>query len=78
MLDHSILLIEVKVLSPLAKKSDHSSHSNLQKKTKPTRFELRPLSNEELCKLQLATFREGVNHRRWPREIIEQFLAAQV
>lgn len=66
------------MLTPVAKKSELSSHSNGQKKTRPPRFELRPLSTEELCKLELATFREGVNHRRWPREIIEQFLAAPV
>jgi hypothetical protein len=28
--------------------------------------------------VNLATLREGVNHRRWPREVIEQFLAVQV
>ena len=61
------------MLTPTKK---HSNYSRRQEKTRP--LELRPLSTEELCKLQLATFREGVNHRRWPREIIEQFLAAQV
>lgn len=61
------------MLTPTKK---HSNYSKRQEKTRP--LELRPLSNEELCKLQLATFREGVNHRRWPKEIIEQFLAAQV
>jgi hypothetical protein len=65
------------VLTPAATKYDHSSHSNRQKKTTP-RFELRPLSTEELCKIDLVTFREGVNHRRWPKEIIEQFLAVKV
>jgi len=54
------------------------SNSKQQKKTNRPRFELRPLSMEEQWKVDLATFREGVNHRRWPREVIEQFLAVQV
>jgi hypothetical protein len=67
-----------KVSTPVGKYSNYSSCSKRQKKTKPPRFELRPLSIEELCKVDLATFREGVNHRRWPKEVIEQFLAVQV
>lgn len=54
----------------------HSNYSKRQEKTRP--LELRPLSTEELCRVNLATLREGVNHRRWPREVIEQFLAVQV
>ena len=66
------------MLSPLTRKSGRSSRSNGHEKTNATRFQPRPISIEELRKLELATFREGVNHRRWPREIIAQFLAAEV
>jgi hypothetical protein len=37
-----------------------------------------PLSIDELCAVHLATIREGVNHCRWPREVIERFLAVVV
>jgi hypothetical protein len=66
------------VLTPIEKYSNDSSFSKRQKRAKHPRFELRPLSAEELCKIDLITFREGVNHRRWPREVIEHFLAVQV
>lgn len=66
------------MLTPVGKNSNDSSYSKRQKKTKLPRFLLRPLSPEELCRVDLATFREGVNHRRWPREVVEQFLAVQV
>jgi hypothetical protein len=65
------------MLTLIRQNFDYSSNSKRQEKTKPGQFELRPLSTEELCKVNLATFREGVNHRRWPREVIEQFLAVQ-
>jgi hypothetical protein len=61
------------MLTPTKK---HSNCSKRQEKTRPPK--LRPLSTEELCRVNLATLREGVNHRRWPREVIEQFLAVQV
>jgi len=35
------------------------------------------LSTEELYKVNLATIREGINHRRWPREVIERFLLVE-
>ena len=35
------------------------------------------LTTEELYIVNLATIREGVNHRRWPREVIERFLLAE-
>ena len=35
------------------------------------------LTDEELYKVNLATIREGVNHCRWPREVIERFLFAE-
>ncbi len=66
------------MLTQVEKYSGYSSYSKRQKKTKPRRFKLRPLSTEELCQVNLATFREGFNHCRWPREVIEQFLAVQV
>jgi hypothetical protein len=63
---------------PSEKSSGLSSRSQLQSKTKPRRSELRPLSIEEVTQVNLATFREGRNHCRWPREVIERFLAVQV
>jgi hypothetical protein len=38
----------------------------------------RRLTTEDLRKVNLATIREGVNHCRWPREVIERFLAVEV
>jgi len=35
------------------------------------------LTTEELHKVNLATIREGINHRRWPREVIERFLLVE-
>ena len=58
--------------------SHSSSSSKRERKTKLGRSKLRPLSIEELTQVNLATFREGVNHCRWPREVIERFLAVQV
>ena len=66
------------MLALVEKNPNYSSYAKRQEKTKSQRFELRPLSNEELRQVNRATFREGVNHRRWPREVIEQFLAVQV
>jgi hypothetical protein len=66
------------VLTLVEKNSNGSSYSKRQEKTKLQQYELRPLSTEELCLVNLATLREGVNHRRWPREVVEQFLAVQV
>jgi hypothetical protein len=40
--------------------------------------DLRRLTAEELCQVNLATIREGVNHCRWPKEVIERFLAVEV
>lgn len=66
------------MLKLVERNSSHSSYPKRQRKTKLRQFTLRPLSTEELCQVNLATFREGVNHCRWPREVIEQFLAVQV
>ncbi len=38
----------------------------------------RRVTIEDLRKVNLATIREGVNHCRWPREVIEKFLAVEV
>ena len=40
--------------------------------------DLRRVTDQELCAVNLATIREGVNHCRWPREVIEKFLAVQL
>ena len=66
------------MLALATKQSRYSSQSKLEKKTTARRFPLKPLSTEEVCQVNLATFREGVNHCRWPREVIEKFLAVQV
>lgn len=39
--------------------------------------DLRRVTLQELCEVNLATIREGVNHCRWPREVIERFMAVQ-
>ena len=36
------------------------------------------LTADDLRRVNLATIREGVNHCRWPREVIERFLAVEV
>jgi hypothetical protein len=66
------------MLNLAAKQSRHIPHSKHEKKTSNHQFPFKPLSTEDLCQVNLATFREGVNHCRWPREVIEKFLAVQV
>jgi len=39
---------------------------------------LRPLTTEEFIQVSLSTVREGNSHRRWPRDVFEKFLAAEV
>ncbi len=41
-------------------------------------LDLRRITADDLRKVNLATIREGVNHRRWPREVVERFLAVEV
>jgi len=41
-------------------------------------FTPRPVTAAEFCQVNFVTIREGVNHCRWPREVIEQFLLAEV
>ena len=38
----------------------------------------RALTPREIGAVTLATVREGCKHRRWPREIVERFLATEV
>jgi hypothetical protein len=38
----------------------------------------RPVTAEEFCQVNFVTIREGVNHCRWPKEVIQQFLVAEV
>ena len=59
-------------------KSPFYSSTKCQNESKHRLLKFRPLSTDELTQVNLATFREGVNHCRWPREVIEKFLAAQV
>jgi hypothetical protein len=40
--------------------------------------DLRRVTAAELCAVNLATIREGVNHCRWPKEVIERFLAVEL
>ena len=35
-----------------------------------------PLTTEEVTNVEVATIRESTNHRRWPKEVIEKFLAS--
>ena len=65
------------MLTLAEKQSRHNSQSKRMKKAAPHRLTLRPLSSDELCQVNLATFREGFNHCRWPREVVERFLAVQ-
>ena len=38
----------------------------------------RGLTTQERTAVSLATVREGLKHRRWPKEIVEKFLAADI
>jgi hypothetical protein len=58
------------------KHSDCSSYSERQETIRSG--ELRPLTSEEVCEVHLSTVREGVNHIRWPREVIERFLQLEM
>lgn len=39
---------------------------------------LQPLTTEEFLQVSLSTVREGTSHCRWPRDVFEKFLAAEV
>ena len=36
------------------------------------------LTTQDYVQVMLATIREGESHARWPREVVEHFLAAEV
>ncbi len=36
------------------------------------------LTTQDYVQVMLATIREGASHPRWPREVVEHFLAAEV
>ena len=38
----------------------------------------RPISSTEIVRLNRATVRESTDHRRWPPDVVAQFLAAEV
>src|SRR5438046_8596284 len=40
--------------------------------------QFRPLTTEEFLQVSLSTVREGRSHCRWPRDVFEKFLAAEV
>jgi hypothetical protein len=42
------------------------------------RHTTRPLTSEEMTAVSLATARESRTHRRWPKEVVEKFLAAEI
>ena len=64
------------MLTLVKKHSNCSPYSERQDTIRT--YELRPLTTEEVCQVHLATVREGVNHRRWPREVIERFLELEM
>lgn len=66
------------MLTLVARKSRYGFVAQRLRTTAPRRVPLKPLSVEELFEVNRATFREGFNHCRWPKEVIEKFLAAQV
>lgn len=59
----------------LASEKSSSLSSFPKRRTRLRRSKPRTLSPAERAQVSLATFREGYNHRLWPREVIEQFLA---
>ena len=66
------------MLTLLEKRPSSHSQSRRRKTTAPRRLTLKPLSSEEVVQVNLVSFREGYNHCRWPREVIEKFLVVQV
>ena len=57
----------------------HSNCFSYPERQEPIRScELKPVTCEEACQVHLATIREGVNHIRWPREVIERFLQLEM
>jgi hypothetical protein len=66
------------MLSLVRKQPRQSSVSPRHQTTAPRRVPPKPLSCEEVSEVNRATFREGYNHCRWPKEVIEKFLTVQV
>ncbi len=64
------------MLTQVEKESNCSSYSERQETIRCP--ELRPLTTEEVCQVHIATIREGVNHVRWPREVIVRFLQLEM
>lgn len=64
------------MLTLVEKHSKSFRYSERQEVTR--RLELPPLTTEELCQVNLATIREGINHCCWPKEVIERFLVVEV
>jgi hypothetical protein len=62
----------------VAKESSSKFIAQRQHTTAPHRIPLRQLTEEELFDVNRVTFREGRNHCRWPKEVIERFLAQPV
>ena len=57
----------------------HSNCFSYPERQEPIRScELKPVTCEEACQVHLATIREGVNHIRWPREVIERFMQLEM
>ncbi len=44
----------------------------------PATINARPLTDTEATTVEMVTIRESTHHRRWPREIIDTFLTAEV
>lgn len=44
----------------------------------PAKMSSRPLTDTEASAVEMVTIRESTHHRRWPREIIDTFLTAEV
>lgn len=66
------------MLTLLTQNTNRNSYRAQQKNTRgPQNLLKHSLTVEELYRVNLATIREGVNHRRWPREVIERFLLAE-
>jgi hypothetical protein len=64
----------------LSERASYSAGLRPQGTMAPTQelLDLGRLTADDLRKVNLATIREGVNHCRWPREVIERFLEVEV
>ena len=62
----------------LQKKSNHVSELKHNKESKSRGLNQWQLSAQELCDVHLATLRESFNHRLWPKDVVEKFLAVEI